>query len=384
MATLSFGTAKAGRGHKAWGTLRVREGKKQVRLPVAVVNGQGDGEHVVVLANQHGGEVNGVEAIRLFVEQVDPRKMKGSVFLVPSANPRAAMMANEFYPEDADAEEIARYQGGRYREPGYDRNECPYNMNRRWPGEKGSGLIVDRVVHEIWTRAVIAPHRKASLLLDIHCHQSPSAIYSAFREDVAVGVASGCRHVIFTRSAYKPPHRRYSRIACWNAGIQSLTVELGRQAVVDPVSVEDGRRIILNLLKFWGMAPGKVEYYPEPTLILDPWRNDVVDRKFARPSSCAYKARHRGLVVERKAGYDLVRQGELISHIVDPFSGRVVEECRAPMSGAVLTPCRGLAACERGDRVFSVSSCRKVDPVQYVKRLSPDDYRGPDAVWHTE
>ena len=71
MASLEFGSAKAARGQKSWGQLRVREGKKSVRLPVVVIHGAAAGEHAVVLANQHGGEVNGIESIRRFAEEVD-------------------------------------------------------------------------------------------------------------------------------------------------------------------------------------------------------------------------------------------------------------------------------------------------------------------------
>jgi len=371
MSTLQIGTARALPGHKAWGQLRVREGRKQVRLPVVAINGRKDGEHVVVLANQHGGEYNGVEAIRRFCEEADARYMSGTVIAIPSANPLAAMLMNEFYPEDEPRTEIPKYRGGGNRGPEFDRHTCPYNMNRRWPGKKGGGLLVDRMVYEIWHRAVMAPHRTASLLLDIHCHQSPSAVYATFREDVDVGVASGIRNIIFTRSATKPPHRPYSRIACYNAGIQALTIELGGQRTFNPVSVEDGRLAIFNLLEFWGVLPGPRQY-PDETLILDPWRNDIEERQYARPSYMAYNARNRGLVFEYKSSYDRVRKGELVCHVTDPFTGRIAEECRAPMTGALYTPRRAEAPCEKGDRLFAVSIVKKVRPGEYVKRLDAE------------
>ena len=79
MNDIRLGAAKAKPGEKRWGQLLVREGKESVKLPTCVVNGIGDGEHVVVIANQHGGEINGVESIRLFCEAaseglVCPRK----------------------------------------------------------------------------------------------------------------------------------------------------------------------------------------------------------------------------------------------------------------------------------------------------------------------
>ena len=382
METLKFGTATAARGQKAWGTLRVRAGRRQVSLGVAVIHGARPGEHVVALANQHGGEVNGVESLRLFVEQVDPRRMRGSVFVIPSANPRAAMLLNEFYPEDADAETLAKYQGGHYREPGFDRNACPYNMNRRWPGRKG-GTLVDRMVYEIWNRAVMAPHRQASLFLDFHCHQSPSAIYAAYREDIELGIVSGAPVVTYTRSAQAGSSHDYSRRACSAAGIQGLTVELGGQRAIHPRAVEDGRRILFNLLKFWGLLPGRPEYYPEPTLLLDPWRDDFC--KPNRPANLRSNQRifagHAGLAVQHVFGGARVRKGRTVCHVVDPFSGRVVEEHRAAFTGVVLNNLRPEALCRKGERLATLARARRVDPVKVFRSLDPDALRGPSARW---
>ena len=373
MSVLQFGSAKARAGQKAWGQLRVREGKKQVRLPVAVINGRRDGEHVVMLANQHGSEYNGIESIRRFCEEVDPGKMRGSVFAVPSANPRAAMLVNEFFPEDVPPDEVSAYRSGRNRDASYDRNANPLNMNRRWPGQKGSGLLVDRMVYEIWNRAVMAPHRRASLFLDFHCHQSPSCIYAALPEDIDLAVASGIGAVIFTRSLWQPPKLNYSRTACFNEGIMGLTVELGGQRAVNPVAVEAGRRGICNLLKFWGMLPGRLDL-PERTPILDPWRNDVETRKFTTLSYAQYNAVHPGIVAEFRHSFGKVRKGELVCHVTDPFTGRVVEEGRAPMTGVLYTPPMAEAVCERGQRLFAVCIAKSVRTVDYVRRLDPARY----------
>ncbi|MDP6776933.1 MAG: succinylglutamate desuccinylase/aspartoacylase family protein [Candidatus Latescibacteria bacterium] len=368
MAVLEFGTAKARAGQKAWGQLEVREGGKRVRIPTVVVNGREEGEHVVILANQHGAEYNGIEAIRRFCEEVDPRTMKGSVFAIPTANPRAGMLCNEFFPENEPPDRLRAYRSGRNRPPGFDRNACPYNMNRRWPGQKGSGLLVDRVVYEIWNRAVMASHRRASLLVDFHCHQSPSAIYATFRRDVDLGVVTGIPAVIHTRSAAKPPQRPYSRIACYQAGIQALTIELGGQRAFRSVSVEQGRVGIANLLKFWGLLPGRLRL-PERTVILDPWRNSMEDHEYARPSYAPCEAQQEGLVVEYQSAYERVRAGDLICQVLDPFTGKVIQEGRADMNGVMYTPPRPEAPCRKGDRLFAVSIARRVRTADYVRKL---------------
>lgn len=125
---IQLGTAKARPGQKAWGQIHVREGRKYVRLPACVIHGARPGEHVVLLANQHGVELNGVEAIRRLCEEIDPKKLKGTVFAVPSANPRAAMLKQQAWIEDKPKGKSA---------DGQDHYRNPYNMNFQWPGKRG-------------------------------------------------------------------------------------------------------------------------------------------------------------------------------------------------------------------------------------------------------
>lgn len=377
---IRLGTARATPGHKAWGQLLVREGRQQVQLPVAVVNGRASGNHVVVIANQHGGEINGVESVRRFVEAVDPRRLCGTVFAVPSANPRAALLLNECWPEGKDESLIAKFRDCPYLKSGQNRNNCSFNMNRKWPGRKG-GLLVERMVYEIWQQAVMAPHRKAALLIDFHCHSGNSAIYAVNPPDVELGVATGIATVIHTRQTPESAARNYCTNACRKAGIFCITAELGGQRALDADSIEDGRRAVFNLLKFLGMLDGRLELPPE-TLIMDPWRNDIVKQKWPGPSWLPYKACHAGLVLVpgakcfHKHAYRIVHRGEIICEILDPHTGQIVEKCRAPMSGALLH-LRGLLkpACLVGDVIFAVCIGRRVRTTAYVRKLNAADYR---------
>jgi hypothetical protein len=372
MKMIQCGTAKARSGQKAWGQLVVKRGPKQVRLPVIVINGSAAGEHVVLMANQHGGEINGVEAIRRFAEQVNPRRLKGTIFAIPSANPRAALLANECWPEDDDPGLVAKLRGCPYTGQDQNRNNCKYNMNRKWPG-KPDGLLVERMTYEIWNHAIMAAHARASLVLDFHCHRTPSAVYARIPAEVELGVVSGVPTVIHTRGGIE---HRLAEVVCGLAGVRSLVIELGGQLVLDPVSIEDGRRSIFNLLKFWGMLPGRPQY-PRETLILDPWRNDVLkDRTWRRPSWLDYRVKHTGLVMFHRQPYNLVRKGEIVATVTDPFTGRIVEECRAGMSGVVLNHRISVPVGQKGEAIFRLSMLRqRVRTADYIRRLNPESFR---------
>jgi uncharacterized protein len=340
---LSLGTARAGLGQKAWGQLHVREGAQSVRLPVAVLQGARPGPHVVVLANQHGTELNGIEAARQFVETVNPHRLKGSVFVIPSANPRAALALQSVWLEG----KLPR---------GMDPYASRYNMNFNWPGEVG-GLLVQRVTHALFHRAILAPHRRADFVLDLHGHQGPTAVYAADRQVAHLGVIAGISRVVITGGDGK----NSCSGECNAIGIPAMTIELGGQADFFGESISAGRRAIFNLLKHFGLLSGAPEW-PAASLVLDPWR-DHRDRTrtHASPSYVDYKAGHAGLVIPRKRHYDMVRKGETVCDILDPFTARIVESCPAAISGAIYNyRTGGRAACTKGQTLFTVSIARHV------------------------
>lgn len=340
---LSLGTARARPGRKAWGQLRVKEGSQSVTLPVAVIHGARPGSHVVVLANQHGTELNGIEAARQCVETIDPTRLKGSVFVVPSTNPRAALAMQSVWLE------------GRLPR-GMDPYASRYNMNFNWPGKVG-GLLVQRVIHELFRRAILAPHRRADFVLDLHCHQGPTAVYAADRRFADLGVIAGIKNVVITGGDGK-----HSCSGVCNAmGIPAMTIELGGQANFSGESIDMGRRAIFNLLKHFGLLSGAPEW-PTTSVVLDPWR-DHRDRTrtYASPSYMDYTARHAGLVIPRKRHYDTVRKGETVCDILDPYTARIVESCPAAIAGAIYNyRTGGKAACTKGQKLFTVSIARRV------------------------
>jgi uncharacterized protein len=349
-ATIRFGTAAALPGRKAFGQLRVVQGRKRVALPVCVIHGARPGRHVVVLANQHGTELNGIESLRRFCETADPARMRGSVCAVLSCNPRAAMAGQPVWTEE-DPRAAVTYDG-------------PYNMNYNWPGRVG-GRLVERVAHEIWSQAVMAPHRRADVVLDLHCHQNPTAVYAEDERVADLGVASGVRHIVITGFSEK---LNTVNLACRRAGIPCMSLELSRQETFCPESIRDGAIAIENLLKFHGLLPGRLRL-PAESAILDPWRDHrLAPRTFRLPSYRDYTARHDGLAVPHKQVYDIVRKGELVCSILDPYSGKVVENCRAPMSGGLYNYRTKGVLCAKGQNVFTLAVVRRVNPEVYVRR----------------
>jgi predicted deacylase len=361
--TVRFGTAQAAPGRKAWGHLHAREGKRRVSLAVGVINGRIPGEHVVLLANQHGVELNGVEVLRRLFEETNPREVRGTVFLVPSCNPVAALRNEQTWVEDP--RKIKRSG----EEAGY-RNE--YNMNFNWPGCRGASLV-KRVCHEIWSQAVLAPHRRASLVVDIHCHQKDTAVYAHLHPAADLGVVAGIRNNIVTGETFKiVPNSS----ACTREGIMGLCIELCGQGEFNPASIRDGLRAMRNLLKFWGVMSGRLDL-PEEAVVLDPWRSTRPQEKCRAASYATCKAPCAGLVVPRKGWYEMVKKGEVLCDILDPHTGRIAARCRSPRDGGIYMILSSRPAVKKGDAVFTVSLARMVKPAAHVAGLDPAKFRAP-------
>jgi len=370
---IRLGSASAARGEKAWGQLRIRQAGVSTALPVAVIVGEKDGPHAVFLANQHGAELNGFESIRRAVSDIDPARLKGSVFAVASANPRGAMLGESDWPEAYHEQLLAKHGKGPYKPiPGAKPSPYDLNMNRNWPGDK-NGLFVRRVAHELWTHAVMADHGRAHLLVDLHSHQNRTAVYAEDAVATDLGVVSGVRNVVKTRFSGTVTT---SNTVCRMHGIPSITIELQGQRKFVPASVEEGRIALLNLLKFYRMLPGKPRL-GEEAWIVDPWRDDETNKAVKTASNEKHFARRAGLFVPRKDTYDRIRKGDLLGEVVDAYTGRTLETHESGMTG-ILYGMHLSGVCDKGDRLFVVASARKVRPRDYVRRLDPAKLR-PEA-----
>ena len=363
--SVGFGDAQAAPGEKAWGILRVSEGDKSVRLAVGVINGSCPGPHFVALAGFHGQELNGVAAIRSFYEKVAPEQLSGTIFVVPCANPRAAMMLSHAWPEDRHAELVSRYSDGPYPKALPEEDKQRLNMQRLWPGRKG-GLLAERITHEIWTQAVNAPHRRADFLIDMHCYhrETPGAIVLPDEEMIPFGAAAGLTNILNHR--YKPDTPLCTAV-CRRAGINALIVENSGQGCVTPDGAEEGERVLFNLARYMKMLPGEPDL-PEQAVFVDPWLDDDIEGKTATTSIAFECAESAGLFIPRSRPFDVVEKGEIVGEMVDLYTGRTTQTLRAPRSGCLYVASASVGVCKKGQRLIGVAVYEGVSPREVLEQ----------------
>jgi uncharacterized protein len=296
-------------GAKASGWAEVGElaSGSPVRLPIRIVNGAAEGKRLALIAALHGDEVNGIEAINRFLDELDPSTMSGSVVAVPIANPLAFMAKTRMTPTD------------------YERS----NMNRVFPGVDGD-LIVAHMASAIFENVI----RGSDAFVDMHeggyaftarfiivpdatdpeLAERNLRLARAFPSDVPI-----MKHPL-DATAERLGHGRYSTHQANRIGIPAITPELGGgghplEEYLD-VSLTGFRNIARDL----GILAGSSDGFTGHTT--------CTEGVWPRPDhggiwECAIEVGQR------------LSEGELIG-VVRSTLGEVVEEIRAPFDSVIL------------------------------------------------
>ncbi len=220
---------------------------KQVHIPAWVVDSGTYGPRLLLVAAQHGNEVQGAESIRRFVEFVSRQRMRGSVFAVPLANLPAVRWR--------------RPHLGLGPEQPYD-DDRGHNMNRTWPGKK-DGNDTARVSHAIYR----AFGDRATHSLDLHCwepHNAPGLLIHDAPASRAIARRMGCRFV-YVGSANRNTLSDYFCLT----GRLGMTYEYTGQYTVEEDQVREGLRVITNFAKLIKLLDGPPEPGQSPVLFSD-------------------------------------------------------------------------------------------------------------------
>jgi predicted deacylase len=86
-ASVTVGSATARRGERVYGLLRVPAGTDSgTAIQIAVINGAKPGPVVAFVSGAHGTEYASLVAMTRFISRVDPKKLSGTVIVVPLLN----------------------------------------------------------------------------------------------------------------------------------------------------------------------------------------------------------------------------------------------------------------------------------------------------------
>lgn len=214
---------------------------RERHIPIIVYRGVEDGPILWLNGATHGDEPEGPFSIFLALQQLDPKKLRGTVVAVPVMN-------------------VAAFTAGTRGDP---LDTFSYDMNRLYPG-KPEGYPTERVAYAHW----LAMKDNCDLQIAIHSGGEHSYLaHMIFASDnpasLELAAAMGPNWTLVFRSGTGGGNPS-SQIAALGKG--GVTVELGgncRTLTRDfheiAVDLADG---YLNVMRHYGMVEGKAEYAP--------------------------------------------------------------------------------------------------------------------------
>ena len=271
----------------------------RVEIPAWVVESGRPGPCLLLVAAQHGNEVQGAEVIRRLVELCPKRLTCGKVFGVPMGNPIAIR-------------ERRPHIGMKPEQPyGFDRR---WNMNLRWPGRR-TGNSAARLAYALHQ----AFGEEATHALDLHCwnkHWAPAVLVPDRPDLRDLAGKLGDRFVEVRGMGTVTLGGHFC-----TTGRVGVSYEFSGQYMMDPVQIERGMRLVTNMAKAIGLVSGAPSKGDVPVLFSDTC--DKVD--VGAPCS--------GLFVKDAIALGApVRRGARLGHILSDRDLRC-HDVRAPRGG---------------------------------------------------
>ena len=279
---------------------RFAEGIKP-RIPVLTVTGAKRGPLAVIMACQHGRELNGIAAIERAFNRLRPADLAGTVVFLPVMNPVGARIHSQEYPTE---------------KPRYRPTSLRHNMNVHasyGPASAATDSYAAAIAEVAWATYV----RHADVGIDLHG-------WSGLSLCLAWGER---KHRALLRAFGLPWHmvKAHPRVigstvetVAQSAGIPWLTCELVPQNQICNESVHFGERGILNTLKGAGLLKGALDLPPVQYEFLE----DHVESVIRTPAE--------GLVVSDFQKGDWIKQRQTVVRVLSLETLTTVYEFKAP------------------------------------------------------
>jgi predicted deacylase len=279
--------------------------------PVISVAGEKPGPVLFVNAGVHGGEYPAVEAVIRLGKTLDPKKISGTVILMPVLNLPAFQMRTPFV--------------------------CPIdnvNPNRVFPGDP-RGSYSEQMTHALINEFVV----HADAYVDLHGGDIPEAlvpfvICRSGNDDVserskAIAMAFGLPYVLTVDKPVQPSKGSSSYAAAAEKGVPSILAEAGGVGQMQEDAVELLVNGVVNVMRHLGMIAGE-----HPHLNPLPNKGEEGSATVLTKFEWIY-TKCTGVWYPKVGAGDVVKEGEHIGTVKDLF-GDTLENLVSPVNGVIL------------------------------------------------
>jgi uncharacterized protein len=302
-------------GSQVRGYCTVSLGTTTVALPIAITHGTEPGPVLAVTAGIHGGEYVPMVAVRQFIRDLDPTRMRGTVVACLQSSPVAFEQRSAFVnPLDGQ------------------------NLNRSFPGDPRGGPTA-RLAAWLWENLLA----RADYYVDCHCGDLPEAL------DPFAGVAAGPDGMVSELARTVADCFDVARLIVDRtegstifqaalAGVSAVLVEVGGQGRWTQAEADVQRQGLLRVAALAGILDGDSHHPPRLPLFEE--AADVLSD------------RHGLWFPEVEVG-TAVDQGTCLGRLEDAL-GDTVREVMAPATGVLTYGLASLAAVP-GDLLASIA-----------------------------
>src|SRR6516164_5400035 len=286
--------------------------------PVISVSGAKPGPVLFVNAGVHGGEYPAMEAVIRLGKALDPKKISGTVILMPVLSLPAFRMRTPFV--------------------------CPIdnvNPNRVFPGDP-SGSYSEQMTHALIHEFVV----HADAYIDLHGGDIPEALVpfvicrseaglaDSKARDVAarskqIAMAIGLPYVLTVSKPVQPSKGLSSYAAAAERGVPAILAEAGGVGQMQEDAVELLCRGVTNVMRHLGMIAGE-----HPHLNPLPNKGEEGSATVLTKFEWVY-TKSRGVWCPKVAAGDVVKEGEQVGTVGDLFR-ETLKRIISPVNGVIL------------------------------------------------
>lgn len=287
----------------------------EIALWVHVVRGLRDGPTLTLLATTHGDQWFSIEAMRRVVTDLETNDLRGTVLVVPVANPVAFNQLARCMPDRSDAPDLQRIFPGR----------------TNWLSEQIARTITEQILSG--TDYLLDFHAcpwGAALMMVVYGSDLPDSEVVAKSKEMAK--VFGCPSINRAKlvTVFPGPKAALS-YATAELAIPGIAVEIGGpgfSSELEEAWLQSNVTGVWNTMFHLGMLEGR----PQPPSRYLIWERMVM----ITPRAGGYLEPELGA----EALMSEVEKGQLLGQVLSPYTFEVLEELRAPVDGVLILASR--------------------------------------------